>query len=116
MPNKLVSLYCPRNCLTFISSIPPTLEYLYCHDNNLDSLPLIPASLAHIECRNNNFAEIRLEKILLNQHNQRRADLGLSPVKSLVEVDFKDTWHRWTLLQYQLDSEEYNKAAKEIIE
>ena len=63
-------------------------------------------------CRYNYLSEMRLDEILLQQHNQRRRDLGLEAVEEI--EDDEDIRHRWTLFQYQLDSEEYHKAEREI--
>ena len=88
------------------------LQDLDCCNNKLTSFPLLPQYIDRVCFDNNCIPDVPLGKILLQQHNQRRTDLGLKTVKKIENND--EIWHRWTLLQYQLDSEEYQKAAKEI--
>lgn len=115
LPEKLDVLYCPFNKLTSLPKrLPHNLSFLDCRNNNLRYLPFFPVSLQYLACSNNYLPENAYHKILLQQHNQKRRDLGL-PIVEKLEEDW-DIRHRWTLLQYELDSEEYNKAEREMIQ
>ena len=100
--------------MSSLPSLPHKLETLICDNNNLTCLPDLPSSLRYINCSYNNLIETNLERLLLTQHNQKRRDLGLPIVEEI--VDDQNIRHRWMLLQYELDSDEYNKAAREIID
>ena len=112
LPRKLRELYCAGNKLTSLPKLPASLKVLICHDNNLTSLPFLPRDLVDLDCRNNKLHETRLDEILLQQHNQRRKDLGLSTGEKIWNDE--DIRYRWMLLQYDLDGEEYKKAAREM--
>lgn len=114
LPIGLKGLYCYRNKLSSLPILPKGLRDLNCSDNFIISLPMLPKYLKFFEGIGNKFYPYEVNIILLQQHNQRRADLGLLPVKMRIDEDFEDIWHHWTLLQYQLDSVEYKKAEKEI--
>lgn len=112
LPKNLQSLDCSYNNLTYIPNLPDSLVSLNCENNKLSSLPIISPFLSSLCYRNNGLYEFNIDEILLRQHNQKRWDLGLEAVEE-IEGD-EDIRHRWMLLQYDLDSEEYKKAEREM--
>jgi hypothetical protein len=53
LPGSLYTLNCGFNQLTSITALPATLVYFYCSNNFLAGLPALPASLRQINCSNN---------------------------------------------------------------
>jgi len=123
----VTKLYCYNNKftldgngLTSIPELPNSLKQLYCDHNQftldgngLTSLPDLPNSLQKLLCNYNNFTETNIKTIKLEQHNQKRKDLGLSQVEEITNDDeIRKKWLEWL---YKPDSQKYYKIEKNIL-
>ena len=95
LPQNLDFLKCSHNNLIALPKLPDKLRALFCDGNKLTCIPFLPQSLKFLNCLNNNLPETNGRKILLQQHNQRRVDLGLEIVDE-IEND-QEIRHRWAL-------------------
>ncbi|MEI6124319.1 MAG: T9SS type A sorting domain-containing protein [Bacteroidota bacterium] len=54
LPNSIQYIQCQSNySITYITNLPTSLRALYCYENLLTSLPPLPVSLEILSCRNN---------------------------------------------------------------
>jgi len=137
---SLKELYCDGNQLTSLPDL-PSLKQLGCCHNRLTSLPPLPASLIILSCGYNQLKSLLLPDSLkelycddneltdlpwgltdwdntkLNQHNKKRADLGMDKVETLPN---KATWdevaEKHLIWQYRLGGEKWSKACSSLVE
>jgi len=121
---SLKELYCSNNQLTSLPDL-PALEILYCWNNQLSSLPPLPSSLKILFCSNNHLTEYSdlpwglegWDKTKLNQHNKKRADLGMEEVETLPNKEIWDkVAEKHIIWQYRLGGDKWTKACSSLVE
>lgn len=131
IPTGLVRLYCAQNLLKSLSPLPYCLEELYCASNRLTRLPTLPERLIQLDYYDNPMAEFpkdtvwpdtllsvrgeNISQLLLIQHNNRLAALGLERVETLPDLDTRlEIKKRYDIERFRLDGLEYQAAIGEI--
>ena len=56
--HKLKALYCHKNKLTSLPSLPPSLDYLCCSDNQISFIHSLPENLKYLSCCDNQLTSL----------------------------------------------------------
>ena len=114
LPPNLIYLDCCYNQLTVLPTLPSTLITLYCGNNKITSYPILPSTLNNLSDYNNPVfsTETTLEMIKLQQNNQKRKDLGLTIVTTLVQSTVEEIDLLW---QYRVGGEKFLESKKLIL-